>query len=194
MSENMSKKEEKKTVYNYKTQGKLKVLNDYTTDPKEPNWYFIINDMKNTDHRGYTKYDMSKFAQELKDLGPNESLLVQAKGESAVHKSGKNAGKNFISKAIVSGWLEDDDEPEVENIQDDEPEVKNQVKSNGQTKYVTNSTLNQDGQKDVSYTDLLKIYEDCWQTVNSSELLRVLSESDRKDISTSLFIFKTRRM
>ena len=193
MSENMSKKE-KTTVYNYKTQGKLKVLNDYTTDPKEPNWYFIINDMKNTDHRGYTKYDMSKFAQELKDLGPNESLLVQAKGESAVHKSGKNAGKNFISKAIVSGWLEDDDEPEVENIQDDEPEVKNQAKSNGQTKYVTNSTLNQDGQNDVSNPDLVQIYEGCWRDVNASSELQELSENNKKDIATTFFIFKTKRM
>ncbi len=173
MSENM-----------YKAEGKLKVLKNYSTDKEKPNWYFVLNDMEDVEHRGYTSQNMSKLYKEFMALQGDEALLVSAKGETAVHKSGKNQGKNFISKATVNGWL-DDLEPETTN------EV--QPKTNGQ-QHISNKIINQDNENDTSNTDLVQIYEGCWQAVNSSPVLKELSESDRKDISTSLFIFKTRRM
>jgi len=84
---------------NYEVMGNLKKVMDYSKDGK-PNWYAIINDSDDKDHRAYSNQDLTSFNNQLSD--PNAVVLVDVKGETAIHKSGKNAGQPYIKNAIIT--------------------------------------------------------------------------------------------
>lgn len=84
---------------NYEVMGNLKKVMDYSKDGK-PNWYAIINDADDKDHRAYSNQDLTSFNSQLSD--PNAVVLVDVKGETAIHKSGKNAGQPYIKNAIIT--------------------------------------------------------------------------------------------
>tara|TARA_R110002020_G_scaffold215739_1_gene423009 strand:- start:6189 stop:6674 length:486 start_codon:yes stop_codon:yes gene_type:complete len=79
--------------------GNLKKVMDYSKDGK-PNWYAIINDSDNKDHRAYSNQDLTSFNNQLSD--PNAIVLVDVKGETAIHKSGKNEGQPYIKNATIT--------------------------------------------------------------------------------------------
>ena len=154
---------------------KLKQLKDITKPgAKSPNWWFLINDAEDNDIKGYSNDDLS----ELKNHFTNnpEHTFVNVSGDDYPPDRMQRAVFRLITKDNLSH------------------EDKETPKTNGQTKYVTNSTLNQDGQNDISNPDLVQIYEGCWRDVNASSELQELSENNKKDIATTFFIFKTRRM
>lgn len=84
---------------NYEVMGNLKKVMDYSKDGK-PNWYAIINDSDDKDHRAYSNQDLTSFNNQLSD--PSAVVLVDVKGETAIHKSGKNAGQPYIKNAIIT--------------------------------------------------------------------------------------------
>lgn len=84
---------------NYEVMGNLKKVMDYSKDGK-PNWYAIINDSDDKDHRAYSNQDLTSFNNQLSD--PNAVVLVDVKGETAIHKSGKNAGQPYIKNAMIT--------------------------------------------------------------------------------------------
>ena len=84
---------------NYEVMGNLKKVMDYSKDGK-PNWYAIINDADDKDHRAYSNHDLTSFNNQLSD--PSAVVLVDVKGETAIHKSGKNAGQPYIKNAIIT--------------------------------------------------------------------------------------------
>jgi len=84
---------------NYEVMGNLKKVMDYSKDGK-PNWYAIINDADDKDHRAYSNQDLTSFNNQLSD--PSAVVLVDVKGETAIHKSGKNAGQPYIKNAIIT--------------------------------------------------------------------------------------------
>ena len=84
---------------NYVVMGNLKKVMDYSKDGK-PNWYAIINDSDNKDHRAYSNQDLTSFNNQLSD--PNAIVLVDVKGETAIHKSGKNEGQPYIKNATIT--------------------------------------------------------------------------------------------
>tara|TARA_R110000850_G_scaffold3353_3_gene16081 strand:+ start:1557 stop:2060 length:504 start_codon:yes stop_codon:yes gene_type:complete len=84
---------------NYEVMGNLKKVMDYSKDGK-PNWYAIINDSDDKDHRAYSPQDLSVFNNELSD--PNAVVLVDVKGETAIHRSGKNEGQPYIKNATIT--------------------------------------------------------------------------------------------
>ena len=84
---------------NYEVMGNLKKVMDYSKDGK-PNWYAIINDSDNKDHRAYSNQDLTSFNNQLSD--PNAIVLVDVKGETAIHKSGKNEGQPYIKNATIT--------------------------------------------------------------------------------------------
>ena len=86
----------------YEAEGKIKFMQNYADPGEKPNWYVIINDMDDQDHRAYSNQDLSKYKKKLDE---EDTVLISAKGEKAIHKSGKNEGKNFISKAVISDSL-----------------------------------------------------------------------------------------
>ena len=47
----------------YEATGKLKFLNNYSDAGQPPNWYLVINDMDDNDHRAYSNQDLSKYKQ-----------------------------------------------------------------------------------------------------------------------------------
>jgi hypothetical protein len=159
----------------YETSGKLKVLMDYS-DGGKPNWYMVINDMDNVDHRAYSNQDLSLYK---KKLDAEETILISAKGGTATHKSGKNAGKNFIQKAIISDWLSEDKE--------EKPDVA-PVGLNGNT-----IKGNTEFDNSLKIAEMTLLYKTCMQAVNDDELLGSLEEGNRKDISTTFFLSLQRR-
>lgn len=84
---------------NYEVMGNLKKVMDYSKDGK-PNWYAIINDSDDKDHRAYSNQDLTSFNNQLSD--PSAVVLVDVKGETAIHKSGKNEGQPYIKNAIIT--------------------------------------------------------------------------------------------
>jgi len=84
---------------NYEVMGNLKKVMDYSKDGK-PNWYAIINDSDDKDHRAYSNQDLTSFNNQLSD--PNAVVLVDVKGETAIHKSGKNEGQPYIKNATIT--------------------------------------------------------------------------------------------
>jgi len=92
---------------NYAVMGNLKIVMDYSKDGK-PNWYAIINDSDDKDHRAYSNQDLSGFKNQLSD--PTAVVLVDVKGETAIHKSGKNQGQPFIKNAVITRM--GDEQPE----------------------------------------------------------------------------------
>lgn len=84
---------------NYAVMGNLKKVMDYSKDGK-PNWYAIINDSDDKDHRAYSNQDLTSFNNQLSD--PNAVVLVDVKGETAIHKSGKNEGQPYIKNATIT--------------------------------------------------------------------------------------------
>ena len=84
---------------NYEVMGNLKKVMDYSKDGK-PNWYAIINDSDDKDHRAYSPQDLSVFNNQLSD--PNAVVLVDVKGETAIHRSGKNEGQPYIKNATIT--------------------------------------------------------------------------------------------
>ena len=84
---------------NYEVMGNLKKVMDYSKDGK-PNWYAIINDSDDKDHRAYSNQDLSVFNNQLSD--PNAVVLVDVKGETAIHRSGKNEGQPYIKNATIT--------------------------------------------------------------------------------------------
>jgi hypothetical protein len=84
---------------NYEVMGNLKKVMDYSKDGK-PNWYAIINDADDKDHRAYSNQDLTSFNNQLSD--PSAVVLVDVKGETAIHKSGKNEGQPYIKNAIIT--------------------------------------------------------------------------------------------
>lgn len=84
---------------NYEVMGNLKVLNDYSENGK-PNWYAIINDADDKEHRAYVNQDLTSLNREISD--PNAIVLVEVKGETGISKSGKNAGQPYIKNAIIT--------------------------------------------------------------------------------------------
>ena len=83
----------------YVVMGNLKKVMYYSKDGK-PNWYAIINDSDNKDHRAYSNQDLTSFNNQLSD--PNAIVLVDVKGETAIHKSGKNEGQPYIKNATIT--------------------------------------------------------------------------------------------
>ena len=159
----------------YETSGKLKVLMDYS-DGGKPNWYMVINDMDNVDHRAYSNQDLSLYK---KKLDAEETILISAKGGTATHKKGKNEGKNYIEKAIISDWLSEDKE--------EKPDVA-PVGLNGNT-IKGNTEFN----NSLKIGEMTLLYKTCMQAVNDDELLGSLEEGNRKDISTTFFLSLQRR-
>ena len=51
---------------NYEVMGNLKVLNDYSENGK-PNWYAIINDADDKEHRAYVNQDLASLNREISD-------------------------------------------------------------------------------------------------------------------------------
>ena len=160
----------------YEAEGKIKFMQNYADPGEKPNWYVIINDMDDQDHRAYSSQDLSEYK---KKLDKEDTVLISAKGEKAVHKSGKNEGKNFISKAVISDWLAED---------------KQEVKT--EAPVVTNGSA---PKENVQFDNSLKIaemtllYKTCMEAVNGDEMLGSLEESNRKDISTTFFLSLVRR-
>ena len=159
----------------YETSGKLKVLMDYS-DGGKPNWYMVINDMDNVDHRAYSNQDLSL---NKKKLDAEETILISAKGGTATHKKGKNEGKNYIEKAIISDWLSEDKE--------EKPDVA-PVGLNGNT-----IKGNTEFDNSLKIAEMTLLYKTCMQAVNDDELLGSLEEGNRKDISTTFFLSLQRR-
>ena len=159
----------------YETSGKLKVLMDYS-DGGKPNWYMVINDMDNVDHRAYSNQDLSLYK---KKLDAEETILISAKGGTATHKKGKNEGKNYIEKAIISDWLSEDKE--------EKPDVA-PVGLNGNT-----IKGNTEFDNSLKIAERTLLYKTCMQAVNDDELLGSLEEGNRKDISTKCFLSLQRR-
>ena len=159
----------------YETSGKLKVLMDYS-DGGKPNWYMVINDMDNVDHRAYSNQDLSLYK---KKLDAEETILISAKGGTATHKKGKNEGKNYIEKAIISDWLSEDKE--------EKPDVA-PVGLNGNT-----IKGNTEFDNSLKIAEMTLLYITCMQAVNDDELLGSLEEGNRKDISTTFFLSLQRR-
>jgi len=159
----------------YETSGKLKVLMDYSNGGK-PNWYMVINDMDNVDHRAYSNQDLSLYK---KKLDAEETILISAKGGTATHKKGKNEGKNYIEKAIISDWLSEDKE--------EKPDVA-PVGLNGNT-----IKGNTEFDNSLKIAEMTLLYKTCMQAVNDDELLGSLEEGNRKDISTTFFLSLQRR-
>ena len=159
----------------YETSGKLKVLMDYS-DGGKPNWYIVINDMDNVDHRAYSNQDLSLYK---KKLDAEETILISAKGGTATHKKGKNEGKNYIEKAIISDWLSEDKE--------EKPDVA-PVGLNGNT-----IKGNTEFDNSLKIAEMTLLYKTCMQAVNDDELLGSLEEGNRKDISTTFFLSLQRR-
>ena len=194
----------------YETSGKLKVLMDYSNGGK-PNWYMVINDMDNVDHRAYSNQDLSLYK---KKLDAEETILISAKGGTATHKSGKNAGKNFIQKAIISDWLSEDSkeepvpiykledfldpsDPNYEEVikaertrQKTQLEKENDALPQGK---VNHNTQNNAFQNSLKIAEMTLLYKTCMQAVNDDELLGSLEEGNRKDISTTFFLSLQRR-
>ena len=159
----------------YETSGKLKVLMDYS-DGGKPNWYMVINDMDNVDHRAYSNQDLSLYK---KKLDAEETILISAKGGTATHKKGKNEGKNYIEKANISDWLSEDKEQK--------PDVA-PVGLNGNT-----IKGNTEFDNSLKIAEMTLLYKTCMQAVNDDELLGSLEEGNRKDISTTFFLSLQRR-
>ena len=159
----------------YETSGKLKVLMDYS-DGGKPNWYMVINDMDNVDHRAYSNQDLSLYK---KKLDAEETILISAKGGTATHKKGKNEGKNYIEKAIISDWLSEDKE--------EKPDVA-PVGLNGNT-----IKGNTEFDNSLKIAEMTLLYKTCMQAVNDDKLLGSLEEGNRKDISTTFFLSLQRR-
>ena len=159
----------------YETSGKLKVLMDYS-DGGKPNWYMVINDMDNVDHRAYSNQDLSLYK---KKLDAEETILISAKGGTATHKKGKNECKNYIEKAIISDWLSEDKE--------EKPDVA-PVGLNGNT-----IKGNTEFDNSLKIAEMTLLYKTCMQAVNDDELLGSLEEGNRKDISTTFFLSLQRR-
>ena len=159
----------------YETSGKLKVLMDYS-DGGKPNWYMVINDMDNVDHRADSNQDLSLYK---KKLDAEETILISAKGGTATHKKGKNEGKNYIEKAIISDWLSEDKE--------EKPDVA-PVGLNGNT-----IKGNTEFDNSLKIAEMTLLYKTCMQAVNDDELLGSLEEGNRKDISTTFFLSLQRR-
>ena len=165
----------------YETSGKLKVLMDYS-DGGKPNWYMVINDMDNVDHRAYSNQDLSLYK---KKLDAEETILISAKGGTATHKSGKNAGKNFIQKAIISDWLSEGTEEKEDT--EEKPDVA-PVGLNGNT-----IKGNTEFDNSLKIAEMTLLYKTCMQAVNDDKLLGSLEEGNRKDISTTFFLSLQRR-
>jgi hypothetical protein len=159
----------------YETSGKLKVLMDYS-DGGKPNWYMVINDMDNVDHRAYSNQDLSLYK---KKLDAEETILISAKGGTATHKKGKNEGKNYIEKAIISDWLSEDKEEKPEGV----PVGLNGNTIKGNTEF----------DNSLKIAEMTLLYKTCMQAVNDDELLGSLEEGNRKDISTTFFLSLQRR-
>ena len=159
----------------YETSGKLKVLMDYS-DGGKPNWYMVINDMDNVDHRAYSNQDLSLYK---KKLDAEETILISAKGGTATHKKGKKEGKNYIEKAIISDRLSEDKE--------EKPDVA-PVGLNGNT-----IKGNTEFDNSLKIAEMTLLYKTCMQAVNDDELLGSLEEGNRKDISTTFFLSLQRR-
>ena len=166
----------------YEATGKLKFLNNYSDAGQPPNWYLVINDMDDNDHRAYSNQDLSKYKQRMDQ---DETVLISAKGGTATHKTGKNAGKNFISKAIISDWLSEDTKEKEDT---DEKPKGSAVGLNG-------NTIKENNQFDNSLkiAEMTLLYKTCMQAVNDDELLGSLEEGNRKDISTTFFLSLQRR-
>ena len=160
----------------YEAEGKIKFMQNYADPGEKPNWYVIINDMDDQDHRAYSNQDLSKYKKKLDE---EDTVLISAKGEKAIHKSGKNEGKNFISKAVISDWLAKD---------------KQEVKK--ETPVVTNGSApkeNAQFDNSLKIAEMTLLYKTCMQAVNDDELLGSLEEGNRKDISTTFFLSLVRR-
>jgi len=95
---------------NYEVMGNLKVLNDYSENGK-PNWYAIINDADDKEHRAYVNQDLASLNREISD--PNAIVLVEVKGETGISKSGKNAGQPYIKNAKIKRMGDDEAKPSV---------------------------------------------------------------------------------
>ena len=160
----------------YEATGKLKFLNNYSDAGQPPNWYLVINDKDDNDHRAYSNQDLSKYKQRMDQ---DETVLISAKGGTATHKTGKNAGKNFISKAVISDWLTEEKQSAPEPTY---------VAPNGNVPKENNQFDNS-----LKIAEMTLLYKTCMQAVNDDELLGSLEEGNRKDISTTFFLSLQRR-
>ena len=157
----------------YEAQGKIKFMQNYADPGQKPNWFVVINDMDNEEHRAYSNQDLAKYKRMVDE---EDTVLISAKGESAVHKSGKNQGKNFISKAVISDWLSEEKSESVSSV------------TNGHAPQLNNQFDNS-----LKIAEMTLLYKTCMQAVNDDELLGTLEESNRKDLSTTFFLSLQRR-
>jgi hypothetical protein len=115
---------------NYEVMGNLKVLNDYSENGK-PNWYAIINDADDKEHRAYVNQDLASLNREISD--PNAIVLVEVKGETGISKSGKNAGQPYIKNAKIKRMGDDEAKPSVPTSSETKTSVP--AKQNGVQDY-----------------------------------------------------------